>query len=73
MQEHSSAMTLTQILILNVVLDAMILGALAFVMSRAAKLSPHPIAVAQVARPQAAWAERERPRRALSRLSPLLD
>jgi hypothetical protein len=66
-------MTLTQILILNVVLDATILGALTFVMSRAAKLSPHRIAVPQVARPKAAWAERERPRRTLSGLRPLLD
>jgi hypothetical protein len=34
-------MTFTTMLILNVVLDVAILGGLAFVMSRAAKLTPH--------------------------------
>jgi hypothetical protein len=54
-------MTFTLILILNMVLDVVILTALAFVMSRAGRLSPHRIAVAQVARPKERWAERERP------------
>ena len=70
---HSAAMTFTLMLILNIVLDVAILGALAFVMSRPAKLGPHRIGVAQVAAPKAAGAERERPRRTLSRLRPLPD
>lgn len=51
---HSCAMTFTLILILNIVLDVAIIGAVAFVMSRAAKLTPHHIGVAQAARPRAA-------------------
>jgi hypothetical protein len=66
-------MTFTLILILNIVLDVAIIGAVAFVMSRAAKLTPHHIGVAQAARPRAAWAGRQRPRRTLSRLRPLPD
>lgn len=34
-------MTMTLVVILNVVLDVAILGALAFVMSRPARLTPH--------------------------------
>jgi hypothetical protein len=54
-------MTFTLILILNLVLDVAILTALALVMSRAGRLSPHRIGVAQVARPKQRWAEPERP------------
>jgi hypothetical protein len=73
MPGHSCAMTFTLMLILNVVLDATILAALAFVISRAAKLTPHRVGVTQPARPSAAGPEGERARRTLSRLRPLLD
>jgi hypothetical protein len=41
-------MTLTLAIIINVVLDAALLGLLAFVMSRAGKLTPHRPSIAQV-------------------------
>jgi hypothetical protein len=66
-------MTSTTILILNIVLEAGILGALAFTMSRATKLSPHhQVAQARAAREhrRAAVAPRRRTRlRPLARTS----
>jgi hypothetical protein len=60
-------MTFTLTLILNVVLDVAILGTLAFVMSRPAKLTPHAdSAPARLPRQQVA---RERPRAAGERTS----
>jgi hypothetical protein len=68
-------MTMTLVVILNVVFDAAILGALAFVMSRPAKLTPH--AEAGPARSPRERVARDRARareqRSGARLRPALD
>jgi hypothetical protein len=69
-------MTLTATLILNIVLDVAILGALAFVMSRPSKLTPHGADAAPAApgRRQAHERAHARGERAASPLRrPLLD
>jgi hypothetical protein len=63
-------MTFTLILTLNLVLDVAIIATLAFVMSRAGKLTPNgAVSAPQAARARASQARR---RRVLSRLRPLL-
>jgi hypothetical protein len=68
-------MTFTLTLILNVVLDVAILGTLAFVMSRPAKLTPHADSTPSRTRRQRTASERSRPadERANAPLRPVLD
>jgi hypothetical protein len=68
-------MSFTLMLILNIVLDVGILGLLAFVMTRPAKLTPHAQPDIASVSPELPAAERARPRedRGRSRLRPVLD
>jgi hypothetical protein len=70
-------MTLTLMIILNVVLDVALLGGLAYFMSHAGKLTPHQPSVSGEALPRQARMVRERTRtrgqRTSRRLHPALD
>ncbi len=70
-------MTLTTILILNILLDAALIGGLAHIMSRATKLTPHRPGVSgnawKLRRPLRHSAHSARSERPRGRLSPALD
>jgi len=70
-------MTLTTILILNILLDAALIGGVAYIMSHASKLTPHRPGVTgnawKLRRPLRHSTQSVRSERASSRLSPALD
>jgi hypothetical protein len=68
-------MSFTLVLILNIVLDVGIVGALAFVMSRPANLTPHARVEPATGSRERSATERMRPReeQVRSRLRPVLD